>query len=210
MRMNAGHVRISGLGNILIFNNMAVILKISDLQRALTEGEYIKLGEGRIIEIEKTLPKYITSLTIADSSGELNYYNNIHMASGDEIILGKKTWKIIQNVSLGKTIQIKRISCGNEFIDKEKEQTNLLIKGKLKNIESCREFWKSDYSQRKLSGGYGLGSAERLLRDLDLGLRRSILMKRTLIVELEEHEKPIIMTYDERDSTYVINFISNG
>ena len=209
MRMNAGHVRITLLVYILIFNDMAVILKISDLQRALTEGEYIKLGEGRVIEIEKTFPKFIASLTIADSSGELNYYNNIHMASGDEIILDKKTWKIIQNVSLGKMIQIKRVSCGDEFIDKEKEQANLLIEGKLKSIESCREFWKSDYSQR-MSAGYGLGSAEQLLREFGLGLKRSIIMKRTLIVELEEHEKPIIMTYDERDSTYVINFINNG
>ena len=210
MRMNAGQDNITLLVDILIFNNMAVILKISDLQRALTEGEYIRLGEGRVIEIEKTFPKFIASLTIADSSGELNYYNNIHMASGDEIILDKKTWKIIKDVSLRKMIQIKRVSCGDEFIDKEKEQTNLLIEGKLKNIESCREFWKSDYSKRKLSGGYSLGSAERLLEDLDLGLRGSILMKRTLIIELEEHEKPIIMTYDERDSTYVINFINNG
>jgi hypothetical protein len=207
--MNAGHIRITLLVDILIFNNMAVILKISDVQRALTEGEYIKLGEGRIIEIEETSTKFIASLTIADSSGELNYYNNIHMASGDEIILNKKTWKIIQDVSLGKTIQIKRISCGNEFIDKEKEQANLLIEGKLKSIESAREFWKSDYSQRE-SLGYGLGSAERLLEGLGLGLRRSIITKRTLIIELEEHEKPIIMTYDDRDSTYVINFISNG
>ena len=91
-----------------------ITMKISELQNAV--NDYIKIGDGRVLEIERTLPKLISSLTIADYNGSIQYYQNIQLIDEEEIVLNKRSWKIIQDVvKPGNMIEINRVFVGREF-----------------------------------------------------------------------------------------------